>query len=58
MRAVAAADWFGGVYLDERNYFAKLAVDAAPFVELFPEYLLSEEEKAASARRSHGRGRR
>ncbi len=47
VRGVAAADWFGGVYLDERNYFAQLAVDAAPFLQLFPEYLLSEEEKAA-----------
>jgi putative ABC transport system permease protein len=42
---VAAADWFGGVYIDKKNFFLSLAVDAEPFLALFPEYLLSDQEK-------------
>ena len=30
--AVSAADWFAGVYLDEKNYFASFAVDGEPFL--------------------------
>jgi putative ABC transport system permease protein len=44
---VAAADWFGGVYKDEKHFFASLAVDAEPFLALFPEYLLDDDERAA-----------
>jgi putative ABC transport system permease protein len=44
---VAAADWFGGVYRDEKNYFINLAVDAEPFLALFPEYLLDDDQRRA-----------
>jgi putative ABC transport system permease protein len=44
---VAAADWFGGVYIDKKNFFLSLAVDPDPFLKVFPEYLLSDEEKRA-----------
>jgi putative ABC transport system permease protein len=47
VRKVAAADWFGGVYIDERNYFAQLAVEGDAFFDLFPEFLLSADERTA-----------
>lgn len=41
------ATWFGGYYQEEKNFFAQIPVQPEPFMEMFPEYILSEEEKAA-----------
>lgn len=32
--------WFGGVYQDPSNFFAQIAVDPAPFMQIYPEYKL------------------
>jgi len=32
------ANWFGGVYIDERNFFAQFAVDAPSYFALYPEF--------------------
>jgi putative ABC transport system permease protein len=45
-RAVFAT-WFGGVYQKPSNFFAQMAVVPEDFMEMFPEYVLSEEEKQA-----------
>jgi len=44
---VSWANWFGGVYITERNFFPQFAVDAASYLELYPEYVLKESEKRA-----------
>lgn len=44
---VSWANWFGGIYIDERNFFAQLAIDAESYYRLYPEYLLSPEEMKA-----------
>lgn len=36
------ATWFGGVYKDKRDPFAKFAIDADSYFDLFPEYKLSQ----------------
>src|SRR5262245_2316811 len=36
--AVSYQNWFGGVYIDERNFFAQFACDDDAFA-LYPEYL-------------------
>ena len=41
------ATWFGGIYQRPSNFFAQLPVVPEEFLEMFPEYLLSEEEKQA-----------
>ena len=41
------ATWFGGNYQDPRNFFAKLPVKPDEFLEMFPEYVLSDEERRA-----------
>ncbi|MEE8278215.1 MAG: FtsX-like permease family protein [Thermoanaerobaculia bacterium] len=41
------ATWFGGIYQRASNFFAQLPVVPEEFLEMFPEYLLSEEEKQA-----------
>ena len=47
VNGVTWVNWFGGIYIERRNFFAKLAVDGASYFPLYPEYIVSEEEKAA-----------
>jgi putative ABC transport system permease protein len=44
---VTWANWFGGVYIDKKNFFARFAVDGPSYFSLYPEYRLSDEERAA-----------
>lgn len=43
--SVTWVNWFGGVYLDPRNFFARFAIDGASYFPMYPEYILSEAEK-------------
>jgi putative ABC transport system permease protein len=38
--------WFGGVYQKPSNFFAQMPVNPQEFLEMYPEYALSEEEFA------------
>ncbi len=38
--AITWANWFGGIYIDERNFFAQFAVDPDTYFELYPELRL------------------
>ena len=43
---VSWAFWFGGVYIDERNFFPQFAV-GGPYLDQYPEFQLDEAEKKA-----------
>ncbi len=45
--AVSWANWFGGVYISERNFFPQFAVDPPTYLEIYPEFMLSAEQKKA-----------
>jgi putative ABC transport system permease protein len=45
--AVSWANWFGGVYISERNFFPQFAVDAPTYLDIYPEFVLSTEERKA-----------
>jgi len=45
--AVSWANWFGGVYITERNFFPQFAIDAATYLDMYPEFVLKPEEKKA-----------
>jgi len=45
--AVTWANWFGGVYIKEGNFFPQFAVDGATFFDLYPEFVIKPEEKKA-----------
>jgi putative ABC transport system permease protein len=47
VEAVTHLNWFGGIYQDPKNFFGQMAVDPETFLELYPEYLLPEEQKRA-----------
>lgn len=39
--------WFGGVYQKPSNFFAQMPVEPEEILEMYPEYLLSDEERDA-----------
>jgi putative ABC transport system permease protein len=45
VREAAHATWFGGKYQDKENEFPIMAVDPEKFMSLYPEFLVSEEQK-------------
>src|ERR1043165_4347428 len=42
VKEVMPFSWFGGIYKDERNFFANFAVDAAKLREVLPEVKMSD----------------
>ena len=44
VKAVTHANWFGGVYQDERNFFPQFAIDTATYREMFREFAMPEEQ--------------
>ena len=42
--AIAKANWFGGVYIDKRNFFPQFAIDADAYFQLYPEFVLDGEQ--------------
>ena len=54
VRAISWANWFGGVYITERNFFPQFAIDPASYLALYPEYLIADAEKLAFLRDRQG----
>jgi putative ABC transport system permease protein len=44
VKEVTHANWFGGVYQDERNFFAQMAIDDETFRAMYPEYVIPDEQ--------------
>ncbi len=44
---VSHASWFGGIYVEPKNFFANFAVDHTTYLDLYPEFQLSDEERTA-----------
>jgi putative ABC transport system permease protein len=44
---VAYANWFGGVYIDERHFFPRMAVGPDNFFDLFPEFVIPSDQLKA-----------
>lgn len=51
---VSWANWFGGIYITERNFFPQFAVDPTSYLALYPEYRLKDEERLAFIRDRQG----
>jgi len=47
VQSVSWANWFGGVYQTERNFFPQFAVDAPTYLDMYPELILSDAERKA-----------
>lgn len=51
---VSWGNWFGGIYIDEKNFFANFAVDARTYFDLYPEYVVPRDQKEAFFRDRKG----
>lgn len=54
VQLVSWGNWFGGVYIDEKNFFPNFAVDPQSYLELYPEFVLPEDQKAIFLRDRKG----
>ncbi len=54
VETVAWGNWFGGIYQDRKNFFANFAVEPRSYLQLYPEFILSPEERAAFLRDRRG----
>ncbi len=46
VQTVSFANWFGGIYKDRNNFFARLAVDQETIFDVMQEFLITDEELA------------
>lgn len=44
VNGVSWSNWFGGIYITERNFFPQFAIDPATYLPMYPEYVLKDEE--------------
>ncbi|MBM3840080.1 MAG: ABC transporter permease [Verrucomicrobia bacterium] len=44
---VTHATWFGGIYQDPKNFFAQMPVEPEEHLDLYPEFILPEDQKNA-----------
>jgi putative ABC transport system permease protein len=44
---VTWANWFGGIYKDPKNFFGQFAIDPESYLRMYPEVILSPEERKA-----------
>jgi len=54
VKAVAHSQWFGGIYIEPKNFFPQFAVDHENFFEMYPEFLMAPEELLAFKRDRQG----
>jgi putative ABC transport system permease protein len=41
---VTYATWFSGVYIDKKQFFARLAVDSETFFDVYPEFVIEKDQ--------------
>ena len=51
---VSFGNWFGGIYIDRKNFFPNFAVDPRTYLDLYPEFILSPEQRQAFLRDRKG----
>jgi putative ABC transport system permease protein len=54
VKIVSYGNWFGGLYIDEKNFFANFAVEPMSYLQLYPEFILSPNEEASFLRDRKG----
>jgi putative ABC transport system permease protein len=54
VKSVAVSNWFGGIWRDERSFFAQFAVDVPNFFAMYPEFRFKPDEWADLVRDRRG----
>lgn len=47
VKSVSYGTWFGGIYIDEKNFFANYAMEAEHYLPIYPEIILPPDQRAA-----------
>lgn len=47
VRSVSYANWFGGVFISEKNFFPSFAIEPTSYLDLYPEFTLPPEQRRA-----------
>ncbi len=50
VRIVSYGNWFGGIYINEKNFFPNFAVEPQGYLALYPEFILPKDQKEAFVR--------
>jgi putative ABC transport system permease protein len=45
VREVSFGNWFGGIYVTEKNFFANFAMEPESYLRLYPEFVIPESQK-------------
>jgi putative ABC transport system permease protein len=43
--SVSYGNWFGGIYIDEKHFFANYAIEPKSYLDLYPEFVLPPKEQ-------------
>jgi len=54
VKSVSYANWFGGVYITEKNFFPNFAIEPASYLQMYPEFILADDQKTAFLRDRKG----
>lgn len=54
VKQVSYGNWFGGVYIDEKNFIPNFVIDPSTYFDLYPEIDVPEDEKSAFIRDRKG----
>jgi putative ABC transport system permease protein len=54
VKIISWGNWFGGIYIEEKNFFPNFAVEPRSYLELYPEYVLSGDQRLAFYRDRKG----
>jgi putative ABC transport system permease protein len=44
VESISFANWFGGVYIDKKNFFSRMAVDPETYFKVYSEFLINPQE--------------
>jgi len=50
VKQISYGNWFGGIYIDEKNFIPNFIVEPKTYLDLYPEFVLTPEERAAFLR--------
>ena len=54
VKQVSYGTWFGGIYIEEKNFFANFAMEMKNYLELYPEFIVDHDQEAALLRDRRG----
>ncbi|MEW6418748.1 MAG: FtsX-like permease family protein [Nitrospirota bacterium] len=54
VKKVSYGTWFGGIYIDEKNFFANYAVEPKTYLEMYPEIIIPPDQMSAFLRDRKG----